>query len=142
MMRQTAQDPFQVHRRIEADPAVNRIRQSPWLSPALIALNVPGIALFLFFASLVWAPPGQEGLYYDAGDSIGWTLLAFPFLAICTLINFIVSRSVLIRLFYYRDWKPFLLWLLIVVAWFSAFKYDSGRHFDGTRMSAQDSANQ
>jgi hypothetical protein len=121
---------------------VNRIRQSPWLSRALIAVNVPGIAFFLFFASWVWAPPGQEGLYYDAGDSIGWTLLAFPFLAICTLINFIISRSVLIRIFYYRDWRPFLLWLVIVMAWFSVFKYDSGRHFDGSRISAQDSASQ
>ena len=142
MTRQTVPDHFQVHRRNEVDPAVNRIRQSPWLSRALIAVNVPGIAIFLFFASWVWAPPGQEGLYYDAGDSIGWTLLAFPFLAICTLFNFIASRSVLIRLFYHRDWMPFLLWLVIVAAWFSAFKYDGGRHFDGSRMSAQDSANQ
>jgi hypothetical protein len=109
MTRQTVPDHFQVHRRNEVDPAVNRIRQSPWLSRALIAVNVPGIAIFLFFASWVWAPPGQEGLYYDAGDSIGWTLLAFPFLAICTLFNFIASRSVLIRLFYHRDWMPFLL---------------------------------
>jgi hypothetical protein len=141
-MRQTEPDRFHVHRRIETEPAVNRIQQSPWLSRVLIAVNVPGIALFLFFASWVWAPLGQQGLYYDAGDSIGWTLLAFPFLAICTLINLIISRSVLIRLFYYRDWRPFLLWLIIVAVWFSAFKYDSGRHFDGSRMSPQDSSNQ
>ncbi len=125
--------------RIETMPVVNRIRQSPWLSWALVGVNVPGVALFLYFASWVWAPPGQEGLYYDAGDSMVWGLLAFPFIAICTIIIVIVLRSVLIRLFYYRDWRPFLLWLVIGLVWFSAFKYDSGRHFDGSRMSVQDS---
>lgn len=117
---------------------VNHNRSS-WLSWALVAVNVPGIALFLYFASWVWAPPGQEGLYYDAGDSIGWTLLAFPFLAICTLINFILSKSVLISFFYYKDWRPLVLLVMTIIVWFAAFKYDSGRHFDGSRMSAQGS---
>jgi len=66
-------------------------------------------------------------------------LLAFPFVAVCTLINIVLSITVLIRLLYFRDWRPILLWLAIVVVWFSAFKYDAGRHFDGSRMSAQDS---
>jgi hypothetical protein len=118
---------------------MTRIPRSTSLSWALVAVNVPGIVLFLYFASWVWAPPGQEGLYYDAGDSIAWGLLAFPFLAICAIINFIMSRSVLIHLFYYLDWRPFVLLLVIAVVWFSAFKYDSGRHFDGSRMSARDS---
>jgi hypothetical protein len=102
-------------------------------------MNIPGIAFFLYFASWVWAPRGQEGLYYDAGDSVSWTLLALPFLALCTLMNFILSRTVLIHLFSYRDWRLFSFWLAIVIVWFGAYKYDSGRHFDGSRMSIQDS---
>jgi hypothetical protein len=60
-------------------------------------------------------------------------------LAICTLINLIVSRSALARLFLYRDWRLFSLWLAIVLIWFGAFNYDADRHFDGSRMSNQDS---
>lgn len=70
----------------------------------LILVNVPGLGLFLYFASWDWAPRGQEGLYYEAGDSISWALLAFPFLAICTVVNFIMSPTILTRLFYYGNW--------------------------------------
>jgi hypothetical protein len=110
-----------------------------WL---LISANVPGLALFLYFASRVWAPRGQEGLYYEAGDSIFWGLTAFPVLAVCTLTNLIASRSALARLFLYRDWRLFSCWLAIVVAWFCVFNYDSGRHFDGSRMLGKESARQ
>ena len=48
---------------------MDRLRKSSisvyWI---LLVVNIPGIALFLYFASGVWAPRGQEGLYYDAGD--------------------------------------------------------------------------
>jgi hypothetical protein len=107
-----------------------------WL---LLSVNASGLVLFLYFSSWVWAPHGQEGLYYEAGDSISWTLLAFPFLAICTLINLVTSPSVFVRLFFHRDWRLFSLWLAIVLVWFGAFSYDSGLHFDGSRMSEQDS---
>lgn len=105
----------------------------------LLAVNIPGIVLFIYFASGVWAPRGQEGLYYDAGDSAAWALTAFPILAASTLVNLVMSRSVSIHLFYYRDWRLFSLWLVIIIVWISAYKYDSSRHFDGSRMSAQDS---
>jgi hypothetical protein len=139
-MRQTALDPAHARSTINARPTVDRFRKSRnftlWL---LISVNVSGLALFLYFASWVWAPRGQEGSYYEAGDSISWMLLAFPFLAICTLINLVTSRSVFVHLFLYRDWRLFSLWLAIVLVWFGAFNYDSGRHFDGSRMSNQDS---
>jgi hypothetical protein len=117
---------------------MDRIRKSSisvyWI---LLAVNIPGIALFLYFASGIWAPRGQEGLYYDAGDSVAWGLTAFPLLAVSALVNLIMSRSIFIHLFYYRDWRLFLVWLAIVLIWVSVIKYDSGRHFDGSRMSAQ-----
>jgi hypothetical protein len=117
---------------------MDRIRKSSisvyWI---LLAVNIPGIALFLYFASGIWVPRGQEGLYYDAGDSVAWGLTAFPLLAVSALVNLIMSRSIFIHLFYYRDWRLFLVWLAIVLIWLSVIKYDSGRHFDGSRMSAQ-----
>jgi hypothetical protein len=139
-MRQTASDHWRDKSTIELRPIMDRFRKSRnsifWI---LLVVNVPGILLFLYFASGIWTPPGQEGLYYDAGDSVAWTLTAFPLLAVSTLINLIMSRSVLIHLFSYRDWRLFSLWLVIVIVWFGVYKYDSGRHFDGSRMSIQDS---
>jgi len=118
---------------------MDRIRKSRcWIFIILLAVNIPCIILFIYFASQVWAPAGQEGLYYDAWDSVAWTLTAFPLLAVSTLINFIMSRSVLIHLFSYKDWRLFLLWLAIVVVWVFVFRYDTGRHFDGSRMTNQE----
>ena len=65
----------------------------------------------------------------------------FPFLAICTLVNFIMSRSVLIQLFLYRDYRLFSLWLFIVVIWFGTVKYDLVRHFADDHVTKQESAN-
>jgi hypothetical protein len=137
-MRQMAEDHFHPMK-IETKAVMNPVRRSTWLSWALVVVNVPAIGLFLYFASWIWAPRGQEGLYYDAGDSVAWGLTAFPILLVSTLTNIVMSRSIFVQLFYYKNWRPFLLWLVIVVVWVAAFKYDSGRHFDGSRMSTEDS---
>jgi hypothetical protein len=109
---------------------MDRFRKSKnfifWL---LILVNVPGIVLYIFFASWLWIPPGQEGPYHDARGDLLWGLAVFPFLAVCTLVNFIASRSVLIHLFLYREFRLFSLWLFIVAVWFGAVKYDLARHF-------------
>jgi len=107
-----------------------------WL---LIFVNIPGIALFLYFASKIWAPAADKGLYGGPGDPIIWTFLAFPFLAICTLVNFIASRGVLIRFFYHRDWRLFALYIVIIAAWIGAVKYDFSRPYDGSRLSQENS---
>jgi hypothetical protein len=105
-----------------------------WL---LILVNVPGILSYMFFASWFWIPQGQEGSFHDARDDLFWGLLAFPFLAVCTLVNFLTSRSVSINSLYYRDFRQIGLWLLIVVVWFGAVKYDLGRHFADTGITNQ-----
>jgi hypothetical protein len=134
------------HRTIDAtvviESAMCRFRKSRnfifWL---LIVVNVPGIASYIFLASWLWTPPGQEGPYHDARGELLWGVGVFPFLAICSLVNFIASRSVLIHLFLYRDYRLFSLWLFIVVIWFGAVKYDLGRHFADDHVTKQESAN-
>jgi hypothetical protein len=121
---------------------MDRFRNSNRLIEWLLAVvNVTGIALFLVSASLIWAPPEEKGLYGGPGDPIIWTFFAFPFLAICTLFNFVMSRGVLIQLFYYRDWRPFLLWLMIIAIWFGAIRYDASRHYDGSWVSQDNPGN-
>ncbi len=140
MMRLMASDPSHVRITIEASQSMDRIRKSKnfvlWL---LILVNLPGILSYIFFASWLWVPAGQGGPFHDLRDDLLWGLLAFPFLAICTLVNFIMSRSVLIHLFLYRDFRQISLWLLIVVAWFGAVRYDLGRHFDSGGMANEES---
>ena len=140
MTRQTVLDRCRTCVEIEDRQTMDQSPKSSKLAYwILLSVNSPTIILFIYFASGVWAPPGQEGLYYSAGDSVAWTLTAFPLLVVATLTNFTMSRSVLVNLFYYKDWCLFLLWLTIVVVWFSVFRYDSGRHFDGSRMTNQES---
>jgi hypothetical protein len=109
-----------------------------WL---LILVNAPGLVAYIFFASWLWIAPGQEGPYHDARSDLLWGLLVFPFLAICTLVNLITSRSVLVHFFLYRDYRLFLLWLVIAVIWVGAVKYDLGRHFADDRLLRQESRN-
>jgi hypothetical protein len=141
MMQQKDLDRSQVLQPSRRRPAVDCIPKSTRWEWILVFVNLPGIAFFLYFASWVWAPPGQAGLYYDAGDSIAWTLLAFPFLLVCNLINLVLSRTVFARAVLYHDWRPLIVLLTAIIIWFSAFKYDSGRHFDGSRMTSQELSN-
>ena len=121
---------------------MDRFRKSKnfivWL---LVLVNVPGIVLYILFGSWLWIPLGQEGPYHDARGDLLWGLAVFPFLATCTLINLIMSRSILIYLFLYRDFRLFSLWLTIVIIWFGAVKYDLGRHFADSSMTNQESGN-
>ena len=141
MMRQIALARFQARQTSKPNATMNRIAQSTWLQWALVFANLPGIVLFLYFGSWVWAPRGQEGLYYDAGDSIAWGLLAFPFFLVCNFINLLLSRTIFTRLLLYHNWRPFILWIIFIVVWFSVFRYNSGRHFDGSRVTSQQSLN-
>jgi hypothetical protein len=118
---------------------MDRFRKSrPFVLWILLVANVPGVFLFVFFASRVWAPPGQEEAYRDFAVALSWTLSALPFLAICTLINFMLSRSVLIHFFYYKDWRLILTWLTIIVVWSCAYAYDYDRRSAVDQISTED----
>ena len=138
-MRQMASGHFHPRSTIEI---MDRFRKSKsfifWL---LVLVNLPGIVSYIFFASWLWIPPGQEGPYHDARGDLLWGLAVFPFFAICTLINFIMARTVLIHLFLYRDYRLFSLWLFIVVIWFGSVKYDLVRHFANSSITNQESGN-
>ena len=49
----------------------NSTNLSLWL---LIAVNAPGIGLFLYFASWIWVPRGQEGVAYPVVPGYSITL--------------------------------------------------------------------
>lgn len=84
---------------------------------------------------------GKKVCLMTQGGDLLWGLAVFPFLAVCTLINLMLSRSILIHLFLYRDYRLFSLWLFIVVIWFGTVKYDLGRHFGDDPLPRQESSN-
>lgn len=89
-----------------------------WVLP-----NILGIATYLYFSSLTWVPPNEPA--GGPGDPIVWMLTAFPVLAACAVLDLIW----IIRIFVRRGkrWGPAAIWLLVVVAWFSANRYDAYR---------------
>lgn len=97
----------------------------------LIVLNVFGLAAFLCFSSLIWAPRGDEGLYGGPGDPIIWVIGALPWLAICSFFNLLALRTFFARAIIYRRWRPLLLLIVLISLWICAFEYDSSRHYDG-----------
>ena len=103
----------------------------------LIASNGIGLALYLSFASLVWAPAGQEGLLGGPGDPLIWVMLALPWLILCSFINLLAFRTVFARLILARQWLPALFLALILAAWVTAFEYDSSRHYDGSELKLE-----
>jgi hypothetical protein len=86
-----------------------------WVLP-----NILGIIAFLYLSSWSWLEPGAPA--GGPGDPIVWMLTAFPILAACSILNVIwIIRIVVKR---DRHWKSAVVWLLFVLAWYSAYRYD------------------
>lgn len=81
-----------------------------------IAINSFGIIIYLHYASLIWAPPAEKGLFGGPGDPIIWTVFAFPFLLFFSIINFFIFVSTLsscltqeVDLLFCGRWRDFWL---------------------------------
>jgi hypothetical protein len=88
-----------------------------WVLP-----NALGIAAYLYLSSWTWVSSNEPG---GPGDPIVWMFTSFPILAACTILNVIW----IIRIFVGRGkrWRLASIWLLVVIAWFSANRYDAYR---------------
>jgi hypothetical protein len=86
-----------------------------WVLP-----NILGIVTYFYFSSWTWIPPGEP--VGGPGDPIIWMLTAFPVLAACSFINLIWLICILVG--DRKNWKLTSAWLLIVMAWYAAYRYD------------------
>lgn len=98
-----------------------------------LALNAIGLAGFLYGSSLLWAPPGQEGLTGGPGDPLIWVLSVFPFLALASVINLVWAAIWLAR--YRRSGRTLLLWLATACLWLLALGYDHHRSYNGKELA-------
>ena len=89
-----------------------------WVLP-----NILGIAAYLYLSSTTWVSPKEPA--GGPGDPIVWMLTAFPVIAVCAILDVVW----IIRIFASRGkrWKPAVIWLFFVIAWYSAHRYDEYR---------------
>jgi hypothetical protein len=92
-------------------------KTAPWM-----LVNVLGVAGYLYFASWLWAPPGQQGEFGGPGDPLIYMSSAFPILAACFLLN-LVWIVYIVRLAKRSwTWSIIVVWLVVVVAWYGVKK--------------------
>ena len=102
-----------------------------WVLP-----NVLGIIAYLYFSSWTWVPQGEPA--GGPGDPIIWTLSAFPVMAACFILNVIwIVRILASR---GKGRRAALVWLLVIIAWYSVHRYDAYR--EAPSSVAEDAADQ
>jgi hypothetical protein len=84
----------------------------------LLIANAVGLGCYLFFCARLWADMPDGMLYADDGPSaISWFLEAFPFMAACAVLNFIVLVCAIRNVFVRKGWGLMAAWLVVVGAW-------------------------
>jgi hypothetical protein len=101
-----------------------------------------GIITYLYFASWIWAPVGEEGLLGGPGDPIIWGSTAFPIFAVCSLMNFVWFFVALRKLRRYRIWQHLIIWLTVVAVWVGVDRYDTSRQYTGADFQIEAPARQ
>ena len=91
----------------------------------IIVINSTCVLFYLYFSSLTWLPAQIE---WGFGEGLSWTLTALPWLAVCSVINFILFRTVCARFFLYRRWQPLLTLGIFIALWIAAIALDFSHH--------------
>jgi hypothetical protein len=101
----------------------------------VVVTNLLVVSLYLYFASWIWAPPEDQGLYGGPGDPIIWAFLAFPCLAAGVFTNIVVIPRIANKVFYHKDLRLLFVWGACVFVFISAFEYDRSRQYNGSLVS-------
>jgi len=97
-----------------------------------IIINIFGIIFYLFFASRIWPPAGQESLLGGPGDPIIWMMSAFPVMAFFSLVNIFWLAWIIFNIKKSPFWKLLLIWILMAAAWIGANRYDFHHQYNGS----------
>lgn len=83
-----------------------------------VITNATGLGCYTFFCSRLWADAPAGNLYADDGpDAISWFLTAFPFMALCALIDAAVLALAVRHLVAGRGWQLLATWVVVVGLW-------------------------
>lgn len=106
----------------------------------LVVINLLSVSLYLCFASLIWAAPGDRGLYGGPGDPIIWAFFAFPWLMVSVLVNIAAIPRIVSDLVYHRDFRRLFISLTCLFILICAFEYDRSRQYNGSLLSQRSPA--
>lgn len=89
-----------------------------------IAINIVGMAAYLWAASALWVRPGEEGTPGGPGDAFYWLFILVPIMVCFAVINLAALISVLREAFRNRRFWPILAWLIVMALWSALLVFD------------------
>lgn len=97
-----------------------------------VVANVIGLACFLYFASKLWALPGDKGLL-GGWRPIDLDAFSLPFFDDFFIVNCVWIFRV-VAMTRKNGIKPLLVWLFIAICWMGAFSLDRVLSYDGSEV--------
>jgi len=97
-------------------------------------LNIFGLGGAIYFASMGWAPSGEEGLPGGPGDGVIRIVYLFPiilFAAIVNLVWVVLWLRKIIRKGWVVQGRELLVVSIIMIGWIMAVWYDYSRQYRG-----------
>ena len=102
-----------------------------------ILANIFCVIFFLYFASKLWAPRGEEKEPASVGIAFSYGLTVLPFMALGVLVNLLWLGGMLWRLAWCRKWSwiSFAVFVGFFFVWQGVFSYDNSRKYSGNDLS-------
>lgn len=94
-----------------------------------VAINIAGMATYLWAASALWVRPGEEGTPGGPGDAFYWLFVLLPIMAIFAVINLAALVSTLREVIQNRLYTPFVVWLIVTALWAALLAFDRYKAF-------------
>lgn len=130
MTQPTVQAPSR-HRQTATD---KRSARDKFIGTAILITNVTCLVFYLYFASYIWAPHEDKGLFGGPGDAIIWVVFALPFIVICIVVNAILLPGFCARAILRGRWRSLATLFVCIMLWVAAVSYDSSRQYNGSKL--------
>lgn len=104
--------------------AVNSHSSFPWLSVALLTVNVIGAITYLIRALPTWAITQERGLHSATGEPFVWAGSVLPIVVGFTLLNLLWGAYICFN----KKWGSGYFWLMAAAAWLIAVSIDFAHH--------------
>ena len=102
---------------------MNRSRRSSvW-----VALNLAGVALYVYFGMRLWVLPGEEGLPGGPGDAFYWIVTQVPVAIFFLVLNSAALIAILRRAYRTRQFSALYVWVAVASVWVFAAAFDHHR---------------
>lgn len=94
-----------------------------------VAINLIGMAAYLWAASALWVRPGEEGTPGGPGDAFYWLFTLVPIMVVFAGFNVAKFILVLREAFRNRRLAPLVVWLMVITLWAAVLVFDRYKAF-------------